>query len=185
MRYVALLRGINVSGKNMIKMDALRATCESLRFANVVSYINSGNVAFDLVQKPAGTKGARESESHLVTTIENAIERDFGFRPPVMLREQATISNVLANDPFKGEYESHKQMHVLFMRDEMPADTQAELAEHQTAREKFAVIDREIYALLLDGVAESNVFKKNIIEGRLKTPITGRNWRTVEKLTAL
>ncbi len=73
----------------------------------------------------------------------------------------------------------------LFMREEMPAEKQAALAEIQTDREKFAVIGCEIYAMLLDGLAESVVFKKNFIEGKLKTPITGRNWRTVQKLGEL
>lgn len=175
-RYVALLRGINVTGKNMIKMETLRATFGSLGFSKVTSYINSGNLAFD---------NAKTTENKLVTKIEDAIEREFGFKVSVMVREQAGILTVLANDPFAGEYETHKQMHVLFLRDEMPADKQAALAEQQTPREKFVVSDREIYALLLDGVAESNIFKKNIIEGKLKTPITGRNWRTVEKLASL
>ena len=176
MRYVALLRGINVSGKNMIKMETLRATFESLGFKDVVSYINSGNLAFD--SKAIG-------EAKLVKKIEGAIEADFGVSISVMVREQNNISDIIANNPFDGQYETHKQMHVLFMRGEMPMDKQAALAEHQMDREKFAVLGREIYAMLLDGVAESVVFRKNIIEGKLKTPITGRNWRTVRKLSEL
>ena len=176
MRYVALLRGINVTGKNMIKMETLRATFESLGFLNVKSYINSGNLAFDR-NKIAETK--------LVTKIEEAIKNDFGLSISIMVREQRSVANVLANNPFDGQFESYKQMHVLFMRDEMPADKLAALAEHQTTREKFAVSGREIYAMLLDGVAESVLFRKNFIEGKLKTPITGRNWRTVQKLAEL
>jgi len=176
MRYVALLRGINVTGKNMIKMETLRATFESLGFKNVVSYINSGNLAFDC---------SKSAEAKLVKKLEGAIKKDFGLSISVMVREQAHIADVLANNPFDSQYETHKQMHMLFMRDEMPTEKQAALAEIQTDREKFAVIGREIYAMLLDGVAESVVFKKNFIEGKLKTPITGRNWRTVQKIAEL
>lgn len=176
MRYVALLRGINVTGKNMIKMETLRATFESLGFKNVKSYINSGNLAFDC---------AKASEVKLVAKLEQAIKKDFGISISVMVREQKSIADILANDPFAGQYETHKQMHVLFIRDEMPADKQAALAEQQTTREKFAVKGREIYAMLLDGVAESVLFRKNFIEGKLKTAITGRNWRTVQKLAEL
>jgi uncharacterized protein (DUF1697 family) len=183
MRYVALLRGINVTGKNMIKMETLRATFESLGFKNVVSYINSGNIAFD-VSSPHVSKGST-SEQKLVGKIENAIKKDFGISISVMVREQNAIAEILSSDPFGGQYETHKQMHVLFMRDEMPPDKQAALAEQQTTREKFAVIGREIYAMLLDGVAESVLFRKNFIEGKLRTPITGRNWRTVQKLAEL
>ena len=176
MRYVALLRGINVTGKNMIKMETLRATFESLGFKNVKSYINSGNLAFDY---------AKTAEAKLVAKLEDAIKKDFGISISVMVREQKSIAEVLANNPFDGKYETHKQMHVLFMREEMPADKQAALTEQQTNREKFTVKGREIYAMLLDGVAESVLFRKNFIEGKLKTPITGRNWRTVQKLAEL
>ncbi|MBK8465026.1 MAG: DUF1697 domain-containing protein [Chloracidobacterium sp.] len=176
MRYVALLRGINVSGKNMIKMEALRATFESLGFKNVVSYINSGNLAFDCV---------KSAEAKIVNKLEDVIQKDFGINISVMVREQNAIASVLANNPFDGQYETHKQMHVLFMRDQMPIEKQAALVEFQTDREKFAVKGLEIYAMLLDGVAESVVFKKNFIEGKLKTPITGRNWRTVETIASL
>ena len=188
MRYVALLRGINVTGKNMIKMETLRATFESLGFKNVVSYINSGNLAFDVrsprVSSPHVSKGST-FESKLVAKLEGAIKKDFGLSISVMVREQKSIAEVLANNPFDGKYETHKQMHVLFMREEMTAERQAALAEQQTKREKFAVKGREIYAMLLDGVAESVLFKNNFIEGKLKTPITGRNWRTVQKLAEL
>ncbi len=176
MRYVALLRGINVTGKNMIKMETLRATFESLGFKKVVSYINSGNLAFDC---------AKAAEAKLVAKLEVAIKKDFGISIAVMVREQTSIADVLANNPFDGQYETHKQMHMLFMREEMPTDKQNVLAEQQTDREKFAVIGREIYAMLLDGVAESVLFRKNFIEGTLKTAITGRNWRTVQKLAEL
>ncbi len=176
MRYVALLRGINVSGANMIKMETLRQSFESLGFKNVVSYINSGNLAFDCV---------KAAEAKLVQKIEDVINRDFGLSISVMVRERSYIADVLANNPFEGQYETHKQMHVLFMRDEMPADKQASLAEQQTNREKFAVKGREIYSMLLDGVAESVLFRKNFIEGKLKTPTTARNWRTVQKIAGL
>jgi uncharacterized protein (DUF1697 family) len=65
MRYVALLRGINVGGNTMIKMEELRKTFEALGFENVVSYINSGNLAFD---------ARKTSETNLVNKIEAAVE---------------------------------------------------------------------------------------------------------------
>ena len=102
-----------------------------------------------------------------------------------MIRDQKSTADVLANNPFDGQYETHKQMHVLFMRDEMPIEKQTALGEQQTNREKYTVIGREIYAMLLDGVAESVLFRKNFIEGKLKIPITGRNWRTVKMIAEM
>jgi uncharacterized protein (DUF1697 family) len=176
MRYIALLRGINVTGKNMIKMETLRATFESLGFGNVKSYINSGNLAFNT---------SKTSEKTLAAKIGDAIEKDFGLRIQVMVRERKAIESVIRNNPFEGNFESHKQMHVLFMNEEMPQEKQELLSGYQTERDKVAIRGREIYTLLLDGVAESTLMRKNIIEGKLKIPITGRNWRTVEKIIEL
>jgi uncharacterized protein (DUF1697 family) len=102
-----------------------------------------------------------------------------------MVRERKAIESVIRNNPFEGNFESHKQMHVLFMNEEMPQEKQELLSGYQTERDKVAIRGREIYTLLLDGVAESTLMRKNIIEGKLKIPITGRNWRTVEKLIEL
>lgn len=175
MRYVALLRGINVGGNTMIKMTELKAAFEGLGLERVVTYINSGNLAFDTT---------KTAEDKLVARIERAIEKEFGKAIPVMVRRQASISNVLGANPFEGEFESHKEMHVLFMRGEMPADKQAQLMEQQTPDERFAVLDREIYYYSKLGVADS-LLGKGFIDKKLKTPVTARNWRTVGKLAEL
>lgn len=197
MRYIALLRGINVGGNTMIKMEELRAMFEALNFGNIVSYINSGNLAFDVadalqklaqnkgggVRSPHGSTGSAY-ESSLVTTIESAIEKTFAKSISVMVREQSYISDVLESNPFAGEFESHKEMHVLFLQAEMPGDKVQQLLERQTPDERFAVIGREIYCHLKTGVADS-LLGKGFIDKRLKVAVTGRNWRTVEKLASL
>jgi uncharacterized protein (DUF1697 family) len=175
MRYIALLRGINVGGNTMIKMPELKTSFEKLGFKNVVSYINSGNLAFDTT---------KTAEGKLVAKLEKAITADFGLQIQVMVREQGSIVDVLTNNPFKGEFESHKEMHVLFMRDKMPEEKQAQLLENNRHNEKFAVFGREIYALLKLGVADS-LLGKGFIERKLKVPVTARNWRTVEKIATL
>ena len=175
MRYVALLRGINVGGNTMIKMVELKSTFEKLGFKDVVSYINSGNLAFD---------AAKASEEKICTKIEKAIEKDFGKAIPVMIREQSSIKKILDNNPFHGAYESHKLMHVLFMKNEMPDEKQELLKAAESENEKFEVRGLEIYALLKQGVADS-LLGKGFIDKKLKVPVTGRNWRTVEKLAEL
>ena len=202
MRYIALLRGINVGGNTMIKMAELKAVFEKCGFENVTTYINSGNLAFDVSQparqKPARSKGINVSspsvssphiskgslENDIVSKIETAIENEFGKQVPVMIREQSAISDILANNPFDGKFESHKEMHVLFMKDEMPLEKQQQLIAQQTQDERFAVRDREIYCHLKLGVADS-ILGKGFIDNKLKVPITGRNWRTVQKLAEL
>src|SRR5688500_8960513 len=177
MRYVALLRGINVGGNTKVPMPALKQLCESLGFKAVKTYIHSGNVAFDLDEK-------KIVEAELVKGIEDAIEGRFGLRIQVMVREQKAIDTVLSSNPFDGEFESHKEMHVLFMKEQMPNDKEQELLDKQTESERFAVHGREIYCHLKLGVADS-LLGKGFIEKKLKVAVTGRNWRTVQKLAEM
>ena len=159
----------------MIKMEELRKTFEALGFENVVTYINSGNLAFD--SKKAG-------EEKLVSKIEKAVEKDFGKAIPVMIRERSALREVLDNNPFEGEFESHKEMHVLFMREKMPSEKKEQLLAQQSKDEQFAVSGREIYCHTRLGVADS-LLGKGFIDKKLKVATTGRNWRTVEKLVEL
>jgi uncharacterized protein (DUF1697 family) len=175
MRYIALLRGINVGGNTMIKMPELRSMFESLGFENVVTYINSGNLAFD---------AKKTSEDKLASKIEKAIETQLGKDIPVMIREQSAIGDVLDNNPFDGKFESHKEMHVLFMRGDMPPEKRKQLLEQSTDSEQFEIRGREIYCHLKLGVADS-ILGKGYIEKKLKVPVTARNWRTVQKLAEL
>jgi uncharacterized protein (DUF1697 family) len=177
MRFIALLRGINVGGNTMIKMSELKKSFEALGFKDVTTYINSGNVAFDSDLK-------RSAEGALVTLIEEAIVDRFGINIQVMVREQKAIEKILENNPFEGQFESHKEMYVLFMRESMPGDKEEELLSKQTENERFAVSGREIYCHLKLGVADS-LLGKGFIEKNLKVPVTGRNWRTVQKLAEM
>src|SRR5690348_234931 len=113
MRYIALLRGINLGGANQMKMGDLKAIFSTLGFDNVKSYINSGNLAFD-------TK--KTSENKLIDKIESAVESKFGRRVHIMVREQKDIERILKNNPFDGQFESHKHMHVLFLKEPMPVE---------------------------------------------------------------
>ena len=175
MRYIALLRGINVGGNKMIKMEELRKTFEALGFKNVASYINSGNLAFD---------AAMATEAKLVAKSEKTIEKDFGKSVPVMVRQQKDIECILAANPFDGEFGSHKEMHVLFLKEEMTKEKCDQLLEATPEKERFEVKGREIYCHLPLGVADS-LLGKSFIEKKLKVSVTGRNWRTVEKLAEL
>lgn len=175
MRYVALLRGINVGGNTMIKMAELSAMFESLGFARVKTYINSGNIGFDSV---------KAAEKKLVVKIEKAIEDTFGKKIAVMVREQKQIERVLADNPFEGEFESHKEMHVLFLSEEMTAEKEKQLLDACPEGERYKCIGRELYCHLPKGVIDS-LLGKSFLDKKLKLSATGRNWRTVQKLAEL
>lgn len=176
MRYIALPRGINVSGSNMIKMTDLKAAFEGLGFEKVVTYINSGNLAFD-------TK--KTSETALVKKIAPILEKLAGRPISVMVREQKDILRVLENNPFDGQFESHKQMHVLFLNEPLPSEKDTLLRESDFGSELFVAIGREIYGLMPKGVAESVFSKKAVLDKKPRVFYTARNWRTVEKLAVL
>lgn len=189
-RYIALLRGINVGGNTKVSMPELKVLFESLGFESVKTYINSGNVGFDVkagipgVSSPRGSKGSMDQESPLVEQIEKSILERFSLPIQVMVRGQKAIEMILSDNPFAGEFESHKEMHVLFMKEEMPGEKAAQLLEKQTDDEHFAVRGTEIYCHLKLGVADS-LLGRGFIEKKLKVPITARNWRTVQKLAEL
>ena len=170
-----MLRGINLGGNVMIKMEELRNAFEALGFENVKSYINSGNIAFDT---------RKTAESKLVDKIETAVEKMAGRTVAVMVREQTDIDRILKSNPFDGKYESHKHMHVLFLKEKIPKEKQEQLQGAALPGELYEVRGREIYNLLPQGVAGS-LLTKGFFEKKPKVSYTGRNWRTVEKLAEL
>lgn len=175
-RYIALLRGINVGGNTMVKMDELKAEFERLGFENVCSYINSGNIGFD---------SSRSSEKGLAKDLEDAVEKRFGRHFDVIIRRQDAIRGIFQANPFAGEFESHKQMHVLFLKSELPLQKQFQLSETDFGSETVICLGREIYVLMPSGVAESVFSRKAILDKAPRVPYTARNWRTVEKLASL
>ncbi len=179
MKYVALLRGINVTGKNMIKMETLRGTFTSLGFTDVKSYINSGNIIFDVNSRHV-SKGL-SFEKELSSRIHDAIQKDFGFDISVMVRPMAEIEEVVAWNPFAGQFESHKDVHVFFLNEKLTNQQETLLLEQGNENEIFAVLGRHVACLLKIHITDSAV-GKGFIDKKLKVAATGRNWRTVNKL---
>jgi uncharacterized protein (DUF1697 family) len=100
MKYLALLRGINVGGNNRVAMNQLRLCFEELGFKNVATYINSGNVIFET---------AETNEVELVKKIEHKIEDQFGFKVVVMVISKTNFKNAMQNRPsWWGEGDSKK-----------------------------------------------------------------------------
>lgn len=171
-KFAAFLRGINVGGKNKIKMETLRETFAALQFKNVQTYINSGNVIFET---------AKTDDKKLVEQIENAIEKEFSLSIKVMVRTIDEISEIINNNPFDGQFENDKDLHVLFLDEEIPEEKRELLISNNSENEKFAVRGREIFCHLKNGFANS-LLGKDYIGKKLKVSATARNWRTVNKV---
>lgn len=175
MRFVALLRGVNVGGNTKVNMAELRASCERLGYENVKTYINSGNVIFD---------AAATDADKLASQIHDTILKDFGLDISVMVRSVEELQEVITNNPFGGQFDNHKDMHVFFLAEELSEEKRALLMEKHSDAEQFAIDGRTIYYLLRISIIDS-ALGKGFLDKKLKVPATARNWRTVTKLAEM
>ncbi|MFY9949290.1 MAG: DUF1697 domain-containing protein [Candidatus Sulfotelmatobacter sp.] len=171
--YVALLRGINLGGHKKIKMEELRASLTAMGFAEVKTYIQSGNVVF---------KAARISDKALSKKIEATILSKFGHSVSVIIRTAEEIEQVIANNPFlKQAGIDQTKLHVMFLP-EPPAQSALKQLEMLVLKpDQLRSLGKELYFYLPNGVAESAVMKKPI-DRVLAIPTTMRNWRTVNTI---
>jgi uncharacterized protein (DUF1697 family) len=175
LKHVALLRGINVGGKNLLPMKDLAAMFVAAECADVVTYIQSGNVVFRAEGKVVAGLGAE---------IANQIETRFGLRVPVVLRTAAEINAVIRGNPFLKAGVSEETLHVCFLADQPGKDLVAGLDAGRSAPDVFAVVGREIYMQLVNGVSGTKLTNA-YFDSKLKTVSTIRNWRTVLKLAEM
>lgn len=176
MKYAAFLRGINVGGKNKIEMKRLRECFAALGFENVKSYINSGNVVFET---------ARADDKKLAGRIEKAIEKEFGLNIKTMVRSVAEIREIVKNNPFDGQFENDKDLHVFFLDEKLPEEKREQIPSQTSENEMFAVREREIFYLLRGIGFSDSLMGKDFFGKKLKVSATARNWRTVNKILEL
>lgn len=168
-RHIALLRGINVGGRNLLPMQDLRALLERLGCTEVATYIQSGNAVFDCAPSTAKT---------LPNRLTQAIVEATGFDVPVVLRTAAQWRRVAAEHPFDGKDDA---VHVAFLRDKPPAAKVTALDPDRSPGDRFEVRGREVFLHCPDGVARSKL-TNSWIDRSLDTVSTTRNWRTVQTL---
>ena len=175
-RAVALLRGVNVGGHHLIKMDALRAIFESLGVRNPQTYVQSGNVVFQAPER---------NLAGLPERVEKAIERGFGFRPSVIVRTASELNEVIARNPFavRRGIEPNK-LAVLFLTGNPGAAARGKLRALETSPEELHIHDRELYIYFPNGMGRPKL-SVPLIEKTLETAVTGRNWNTVTKLAEM
>jgi uncharacterized protein (DUF1697 family) len=171
-RHVALLRGINVGGKNMLPMKVLAEMFATFGCTDVATYIQSGNVVFC-----AGDKIA----AGLNAVITKQVEKQFGLKVPVVIRSAAELDAVIRGNPFGS---AEEMLHVLFLADRPRADLVAGLDPVRSAPDEYVVKGRDIYAKLVTGAAKTKLTNA-YFDSKLKTVSTMRNWRTVLKLAEM
>jgi uncharacterized protein (DUF1697 family) len=174
--YIAMLRGINVTGHKIIKMEALRASFDALGFKNVKSYVQSGNLIFET---------QIDSTGDLSVKIEKKILRDFGHAVPVFLRTAKEMAEVVKRNPLpKDSAIDQSKLHVTFLADAAPKSAADLLQPLAAGPEQIRVISREIYLYCPLGYGQSKI-SNNAIEKKLSLGATTRNWRTTQTLLAM
>ncbi len=173
--YVALLRGINVGGKNMLPMKDLVALCSNAGCSDVKSYIQSGNLVFRA--KP--TLAPR-----LPDLIAKAIADQFGARVPVVVRSADELRRVAKGNPFLRAGADVGTLHVAFLSDLPSAARVAVLDPNRSPPDQFTVRAREIYLHCPNGLGRSKLTNQ-YFDSKLEVTCTMRNWRTVLKLLEL
>lgn len=177
--YIALLRGINVGGKNIIKMADLRQVFETMGFSGVQTYIQSGNVFFK----------SGEEEEPLRKKIECRIEEVFGFFVPIVIRTAEELEKIILNCPFtekeisEAKTSQEGESFYVSMLTHAPSQERVESLEaYRNENDKYQVEGREVYLLVRHGIRNSRLASSL---QKLDVPATVRNWNTVNKLALL
>ncbi|NND46599.1 MAG: DUF1697 domain-containing protein [Woeseiaceae bacterium] len=170
---VALLRGINVGGKNILPMQDLREILGDLGCESVKTYIQSGNVVFESKRKSDG----------LARRISGAIEKGFHFAPSVLVMSAEKFERIADANPYAAEAAELKHVHTLFLAGAADDPDMKRMHERKTSTEEFTLTDEALYFHAPDGIARSKLASE--MERHLGVSATGRNQRTVEKLQAM
>ena len=171
---IALFRGINVGGRNILPMKELVRDLEALGLQNVRTYIQSGNVVFQSPRKLPATFAEK---------IAMKIEKGHGFKPRVVVLDEADLQRAIDANPFPGARESPKTLNLFFLAAAPATPDLASLDAARSPTEEFELIDRVFYLHTPDGFGTSKLAER--VERSLGVPATARNWRTVLKLAEM
>jgi len=168
-----MLRGVNLGPHRRVRMEPLRATYESIGFAEPQTCLQSGNVIFKTKERDLAKIAAK---------IEKAIERDCGFHSDVILRTAADLKNVLATNPFakRGDV-LPGQLLVTFLAAAPAADAPSRVAAIKADPEELHLHGRELYVYYPNGAGRSKLTMA-MMEKAVGVSGTARNWNTIGKL---
>ncbi|MBO1513744.1 DUF1697 domain-containing protein [Metabacillus bambusae] len=171
--YLALLRGINVGGHNVIKMAELKQLFESMDLQNVKTYIQSGNVLFE-------SKAESKELSH---QIEQEIKNTFGLSVPVMIRTATEMQQIIKNCPYLAEaLLEGESIHISFLADVPSQERIDQLCNVNRGVDEYQIKGREMYLFFRQSIRKS---KLAIQLQKIGVPATLRNWKTVAKLASM
>ena len=171
--YISILRGINVSGKNLIKMDVLQKMYKDLCFDSVTTYIQSGNIVFRSVE----TKLEK-----LEKEISNQIEKVFGFDVPVIVLTIDNLQQIIDDNPFpKDQSKDQNFLHITFLSSNPAKYDIKAIQEKRLSGEEIVIIENAVYLYCPNGYSNTKL-NNTFLETKLNVRATTRNWKTANKL---
>jgi uncharacterized protein (DUF1697 family) len=177
--YLALLRGINVSGKKIIKMESLRTLMETNGYINVKTYIQSGNIVFG---------SSEASKPAIAKAIETLIEKHYGFDVSVFVTDKEALEKAVDNNPYtEGRVEEpagFKKIYVTFLSEKPTTENFEKLSQAPVGNDLINLKDDILY-FKLESKASDTKLSNALIENKLKVRATTRNWNTTLKLLSM
>lgn len=165
-KQIALFRGINVGGHNILKMNELKSLLESLGLNNVKSYIQSGNIVFD------------SQATGLEETIKIKVNDAFNIDVNLLLLTSTQLQNLVDESPYK--HKESKSQHFFFLKSPPSTIDLSKLESIQADDESFLLTDKVLYLYAPSGIGRSKIASK--VEKILDVTITARNRNTVNRI---
>jgi len=171
--HLALLRGVNVSGQKLIKMEDLRNQLTDAGFQNVATYIQSGNILIDTDEKSKEKVGGK---------IKTLIAEKYGWDVGVLMLDLKSLQEVADNNPYLSEANVDvKQLYVAFLSGKPTAENLAKFRDFDTGDDQAALKGNVLYLKYAHGAGKTKLTNA-LIENKLKVVATSRNWHTTLKL---
>lgn len=172
--WVALLRGVNVGGHNKLPMKRLRQILDALGFADVATYIQSGNCIF---------RSEIDDGQKIATRIADGIAAEFGFRPSVFALTREELDAAIAGNPFANRAVDPKFVHLFFLSDTIDSFDEAGMRALAAPGDDFALAGNVFYLITPAGIGRSKLVEK--LGKFLPVDMTARNLRSAIKIAEL
>ena len=172
--YIALLRGINVGGRNKLPMKVWKQQLGTIGCQQVETYIQSGNAVF---------QHAIAAPNDLAIPIRSAIQTAYGFDARVLILSAQALKQAIAENPFPEAEDAPKTLHLYFLEKVSAQPNIEQMTEIKAASERFALKSRVFYLHAPDGIGRSKLAAK--AEKLIGVAATARNWRTVTRLAEM
>ncbi len=174
--YIILLRAVNVLGHNKMKMDVLRECLASLNLSNISTYIQSGNLVFN---------SENTDTTELKKIVENAINKQFGYKVTVFVKNVMHFTEISANNPYINERNEDKdRLYVTFFSDIPDKEHILKLSGYLINPDEFIIKSDFAYLYVASGYGKTKI-NNGFFEKNLKIDATTRNWKTINKLLSM